>query len=88
MDIKLILEPLVTLGALAMGTRAGGLGLGLWGAVGLPSTTPVVCLHSDCQSGVTPRARLARKMCQRDTFLCDAMERCSGSAPTLGWHNF
>jgi anaerobic C4-dicarboxylate transporter DcuA len=35
MDIKLILEFLVILGALAMGARAGGVGLGLWGAVGL-----------------------------------------------------
>jgi anaerobic C4-dicarboxylate transporter DcuA len=35
MDVKLILEFLVILGALAMGARAGGVGLGLWGAVGL-----------------------------------------------------
>src|SRR6478736_1759493 len=35
MDLKLILEFLVILGALAMGARAGGVGLGLWGAVGL-----------------------------------------------------
>jgi len=35
MDIKIILEILVILGALAMGARAGGVGLGLWGAVGL-----------------------------------------------------
>jgi anaerobic C4-dicarboxylate transporter DcuA len=35
MDIQLILEFLVILGALAMGARAGGVGLGLWGAVGL-----------------------------------------------------
>jgi len=35
MDIKLILEFLVILGALAMGARAGGVGRGLWGAVGL-----------------------------------------------------
>src|SRR6187399_1743575 len=35
MEIKLILEFLVILGALAMGARAGGVGLGLWGAVGL-----------------------------------------------------
>jgi anaerobic C4-dicarboxylate transporter DcuA len=35
MDFKLILEFLVILGALAMGARAGGVGLGLWGAVGL-----------------------------------------------------
>ena len=35
MDIKLILEFLVIIGALAMGARAGGVGLGLWGAVGL-----------------------------------------------------
>ena len=35
MDLKLILEFLVVLGAIAMGARAGGVGLGLWGAVGL-----------------------------------------------------
>ncbi|HEY1122219.1 MAG TPA: anaerobic C4-dicarboxylate transporter family protein, partial [Haloferula sp.] len=35
MDIKIILEILVILGALAMGARSGGVGLGLWGAVGL-----------------------------------------------------
>jgi anaerobic C4-dicarboxylate transporter DcuA len=35
MDWRLILEFLVILGALAMGARMGGVGLGLWGAVGL-----------------------------------------------------
>ncbi len=35
MSIKLILEFAVLLGALLMGARAGGVGLGLWGAVGL-----------------------------------------------------
>jgi len=35
MTIKLILEFLVLLGALLMGARAGGVALGLWGAVGL-----------------------------------------------------
>lgn len=35
MDIKFILELLVILGALMMGARQGGVGLGLWGAVGL-----------------------------------------------------
>jgi anaerobic C4-dicarboxylate transporter DcuA len=35
MDIKLILELAVILGALYMGARTGGVGLGLWGAVGL-----------------------------------------------------
>jgi anaerobic C4-dicarboxylate transporter DcuA len=35
MDIPLILQFLVIIGALAMGARAGGVGLGLWGAVGL-----------------------------------------------------
>lgn len=35
MDIQLILQFLVIIGALAMGARAGGVGLGLWGAVGL-----------------------------------------------------
>jgi anaerobic C4-dicarboxylate transporter DcuA len=35
MNIKLVLEFAVVLGALFMGARAGGVGLGLWGAVGL-----------------------------------------------------
>src|SRR3954470_13278482 len=35
MDLKLILEFAVILAALAMGARTGGVGLGLWGAVGL-----------------------------------------------------
>jgi anaerobic C4-dicarboxylate transporter DcuA len=35
MDFQLILEFLVILAALAMGARTGGVGLGLWGAVGL-----------------------------------------------------
>jgi len=35
MTIKLILEFAVVIGALLMGARAGGVGLGLWGAVGL-----------------------------------------------------
>lgn len=35
MDLGLVLQFLVILGALAMGARAGGVGLGLWGAVGL-----------------------------------------------------
>jgi anaerobic C4-dicarboxylate transporter DcuA len=35
MSIKLILEFGVVLGALLMGAQAGGVGLGLWGAVGL-----------------------------------------------------
>ena len=35
MDWKLVLEFLVLAGALAMGARMGGVGLGLWGAVGL-----------------------------------------------------
>jgi anaerobic C4-dicarboxylate transporter DcuA len=35
MDWKLILEFLVVAGALAVGARMGGVGLGLWGAVGL-----------------------------------------------------
>ena len=35
MDLQFTLEFLVILGALAMGARAGGVGLGLWGAVGL-----------------------------------------------------
>jgi len=35
MTIKLTLEFAVVLGALLMGARAGGVGLGLWGAVGL-----------------------------------------------------
>jgi len=35
MDIQLILQFAVLIGALFMGARAGGVGLGLWGAVGL-----------------------------------------------------
>ena len=35
MDWRLILEFLVIAGAVAMGARMGGVGLGLWGAVGL-----------------------------------------------------
>jgi anaerobic C4-dicarboxylate transporter DcuA len=35
MNLKLILEFAVLIGALLMGARAGGVGLGLWGAVGL-----------------------------------------------------
>src|SRR5262245_11395135 len=35
MSIKLILEFAVLIGALLMGARAGGVALGLWGAVGL-----------------------------------------------------
>jgi anaerobic C4-dicarboxylate transporter DcuA len=35
MDWRLLLEFLVVAGALAMGARMGGVGLGLWGAVGL-----------------------------------------------------
>src|SRR5215510_6568426 len=35
MSIKLLLEFAVLIGALLMGARAGGVGLGLWGAVGL-----------------------------------------------------
>jgi anaerobic C4-dicarboxylate transporter DcuA len=35
MNLKLILEFAVIIGALLMGARAGGVGLGLWGAVGL-----------------------------------------------------
>ena len=35
MDLKLLLEFAVLIGALLMGARAGGVGLGLWGAVGL-----------------------------------------------------
>src|ERR1700758_805210 len=35
MTVKLILEFLVLIGALLAGARAGGVGLGLWGAVGL-----------------------------------------------------
>ncbi|QTE26677.1 anaerobic C4-dicarboxylate transporter family protein [Propioniciclava sp. MC1595] len=34
MSINLILEALVMLGAIAMGTRAGGVGVGLWGGLG------------------------------------------------------
>src|SRR5215468_6774984 len=35
MTVKLVLQFVVLIGALFMGARAGGVGLGLWGAVGL-----------------------------------------------------
>lgn len=35
MDIVFILEALVVLGAIVMGTRAGGVGVGLWGGLGV-----------------------------------------------------
>ena len=35
MTVKLLLEFVVLVGALFMGARAGGVALGLWGAVGL-----------------------------------------------------
>lgn len=35
MDVTLILQFAVLIGALFMGARSGGVGLGLWGAVGL-----------------------------------------------------
>ena len=35
MTLELILQFAVLIGALLMGARAGGVGLGLWGAVGL-----------------------------------------------------
>jgi anaerobic C4-dicarboxylate transporter DcuA len=35
MTVRFILEFLVLVGALLMGARAGGVALGLWGAVGL-----------------------------------------------------
>jgi anaerobic C4-dicarboxylate transporter DcuA len=41
MSIKILLEFLVILGALAIGSRVGGIGLGLWGAVGLLVLTVV-----------------------------------------------
>ena len=41
MTIKIFLEFLVILGALAIGARVGGVGLGLWGAVGLLVLTVV-----------------------------------------------
>ncbi|GAA3821036.1 anaerobic C4-dicarboxylate transporter [Cellulomonas soli] len=34
MDAKFVLEALVVLGAIVMGTRAGGVGVGLWGGLG------------------------------------------------------
>ncbi len=33
-DVKLVLEALVVLGCIVMGTRAGGVGVGLWGGLG------------------------------------------------------
>jgi anaerobic C4-dicarboxylate transporter DcuA len=41
MSIKILLEFLVILGALAIGSRVGGIGLGVWGAVGLLVLTVV-----------------------------------------------
>src|SRR6476661_2318822 len=35
MSLKLVLELVVLLGAIAVGARAGGVGMGLWGGVGL-----------------------------------------------------
>ena len=35
MDIIFVLEALVVLGAIVMGTRAGGVGVGLWGGLGV-----------------------------------------------------
>ncbi|KAB7743028.1 C4-dicarboxylate ABC transporter [Nostocoides sp. F2B08] len=35
MDITFVLEALVVLGAIVMGTRAGGVGVGLWGGLGV-----------------------------------------------------
>ncbi|MGC5166214.1 anaerobic C4-dicarboxylate transporter family protein [Luteimicrobium sp. DT211] len=35
MDVKFILEAVVVLGAIVMGTRAGGVGVGLWGGLGV-----------------------------------------------------
>ena len=54
MDWRLILEFLVIVGALAMGARMGGVGLGLWGAVGLLvlvvgfDVAPALSFTSDC----------------------------------------
>jgi anaerobic C4-dicarboxylate transporter len=35
MSVKFVLEALVVLGAIVMGTRAGGVGVGLWGGLGV-----------------------------------------------------
>jgi anaerobic C4-dicarboxylate transporter len=35
MSLTLILQLIVLLGAIAMGARVGGVGMGLWGGVGL-----------------------------------------------------
>ena len=35
MDITFILEAVVVLGAIVMGTRAGGVGIGVWGGLGV-----------------------------------------------------
>ena len=34
MSVSFVLEALVVLGAIVMGTRAGGVGVGLWGGLG------------------------------------------------------
>ena len=35
MSVTFVLEALVVLGAIVMGTRAGGVGVGLWGGLGV-----------------------------------------------------
>ena len=35
MSVSFVLEALVVLGAIVMGTRAGGVGVGLWGGLGV-----------------------------------------------------
>ncbi|WP_028642332.1 anaerobic C4-dicarboxylate transporter family protein [Nocardioides sp. URHA0020] len=54
-DVKLLLEALVVLGCIVMGTRAGGVGVGLWGGLG----TGVLVFIFGEPPGEPPAAALA-----------------------------
>jgi anaerobic C4-dicarboxylate transporter len=60
MDFNLILEFLVILGALAMGARAGGVGLGLWGAVGLLAARKASSTASSTKTNAPARTTKVR----------------------------
>ena len=55
MDVSFVLEALVVLGAIVMGTRAGGVGVGLWGGLG----TFVLVFFFGEAPGEPPAAALA-----------------------------
>ncbi len=55
MDVMFVLEALVVLGAIVMGTRAGGVGVGLWGGLG---TFVLVFIFGEAP-GEPPAAALA-----------------------------